>query len=96
MLVHVFSEIVDERNLLFQFKWMISNRTESLSEVFVDILQFVAIFMQDNTCWIVIQNTNGIVAQRVPLKIYYQMTINYDSKNMSHIYDKIIYKSWIK
>ena len=79
MLVHVFSEIVDERNLLFQFRWMISNRTESLSEVFVDILQFVAIFMQDNTCWIVIQNTNGIVAQRVPLKIYYQMTINFDS-----------------
>ena len=47
MLVHVFSEIVDERNFLFQFRWMISNRTESLSEVFVDILQFVAIFMQD-------------------------------------------------
>ena len=50
MLVHVFSEIVDERNFLFQFRWMISNRTESLSEVLVDILQFVAIFMQDNTC----------------------------------------------
>ena len=73
MLVHVFSEIVDERNFLFQFRWMISNRTESLSEVFVDILQFVAIFMQDNTCWIVIQNTNGIVAQRVSLKIYNKM-----------------------
>ena len=77
MLVHVFSEIVDERNFLFQFRWMISNRTESLSEVFVDILQFVAIFMQDNTCWIVIQNTNRIVAQRVPLKIYYQVVISY-------------------
>ena len=84
MLVHVFSEIVDERNFLFQFRWMISNRTESLSEVLVDILQFVAIFMQDNTCWIVIQNTNRIVAQRVPLKIYYQVVIKYESYCMTY------------
>lgn len=84
MLVHVFSEIVDERNFLFQFRWMISNRTESLSEVFVDILQFVAIFMQDNTCWIVIQNTNRIVAQRVPLKNYYQVVIKYESYCMTY------------
>ena len=84
MLVHVFSEIVDERNFLFQFRWMISNRTESLSEVFVDILQFVAIFMQDNTCWIVIQNTNRIVAKRVPLEIYYQVVIKYESYYMTH------------
>ena len=66
MLVHVFAEVVDERDLLLDCLREVILGEEALLELFVQVLHVVGIGMQHRSCGVVEQNSDRVIAQHKP------------------------------
>ena len=65
MLIHVFAEVIYERDFLLQFGRVVRLREDSFVEIFVHVSQLFPVLMQDHPCRVVIEDTSRVVRQVV-------------------------------